>query len=328
VVISSVAFTQKAGRLRHTGKVKSEMLIIVFSCNRAMQLEAMLRSITVQCSSLAPDIHVVFRTDSEHQESYRILRARLGANSSIRFIELTPYSVSESTSLLIKHSFSIANLYRAYRYPYVRRLRDDFKATVEAIMAASHSEFMMFQTDDTYYFRLASFPPTAAAAIREKPAQTSFRFYVGGNIEGCPATAGGDEVIRWDYYSNVLSGHWAYPFSVDGTIYHREWLLSFLRLFVYHMPTTLEAFIVSEVRRRKLLGSGLGPVQSSLVHFVLNRTQSLAANENMGINLEMLRDHFMDGYSLEYELPGEITSTPLKVVGVVLRRGRDVVKIL
>lgn len=293
-----------------------------------MQLEAMLRSIMDKCSSLEPDIHVVFRTDSGHAESYRTLQAELATKPPVTFHEPIPYSITGSTALLIRHSINVANLYRAFRYPYVRRLRDNFKTTVEAVMAASDSEFMMFQTDDTYYYRPAYFPPLATMAIRERPSQVSFRFYVGNNIKGCPTAADETGVIRWDYYSSNVSGHWAYPFSIDGTVYHREWLLSFLRRFVYHMPTTLEAFIVSEIRRRKLLRAGMCPSRSCLVNFELNRIQSLAANENMGISLEMLRDRFMEGYRLEYELPAEVTSTPFGAVRILIRRGQDAVRIL
>lgn len=304
------------------------MLIIVFSCNRAMQLDAMLRSIKVQCASLKPDIHVVFRTDPIHSDSYRLLMAELAPDKSINFHELRPYSIFNRTRILIKNSINVSNIYRVCRYPYLRRLRDDFKATVEAIMASSSSEFMMFHTDDTYYFHSAFLPTAAEAAIRDRPEDTSFRFYLGKNINGCRSTAVEDGVLRWDYYSRGVSGHWAYPFSVDGTIYHREWLLCFLRRFLYHMPTTLEAFIVSEVRRRKLLGEGMCPNKSCLVHFVLNRTQDLVANDNMGISLELLRDRFIEGYRLEYELPEEITSTPCGMFKAVTRRGQDVVKIL
>jgi len=88
--------------------------------------------------------------------------------------------------------------------------------------------------------------------IRVNPLQNSFRCYIGKNHYNAPTTLMNQgNLLAWDYYDSNMYSHWAYPFSVDGTIYDKKVLLNVISPVLYHMPTTLEANIVSNVRSKK-----------------------------------------------------------------------------
>jgi len=282
---------------------------VIFSYNRAMQLDAFLSSLKQHAMDININIHVLHRPSPEHELSYRILKDQW---PNVIFHTLVPGS--SFTFDILPKLRNISNLYRFFKYPYIRKLRDDFKSKLENILATLTSDWFFFCTDDTYYYRPFTIPTDALKLISSFPSEYSLRLYVGANLSKGPVdfkhlSWGG---LLWNYYHPKNKGHWAYPFSVDGTIYHRAFLIKLLSKFIYHMPSSLEAIMVSEVRRRRLFQYGICLHHSCLVHLTLNTAQDLVANPSLRLSLDDLNALYLDGYRLKYIITKPVTSSPLK----------------
>jgi len=161
----------------------------------------------------------------------------------------------------------------------------------------------MFLTDDGYFYDQVKIPDNILEKISGDPYQVSYRMYVGKNLKDCPDLVEDNGVLQWNYYDKAMYNHWAYPFAVDATIYQSAALLNIIKPVFYHMPTTLESFVVTHCRSRKLLGKGFSPVKSNFVGLFINRVSSVGANYSGAISTDMLNDKWIEGYELEYSFP-------------------------
>ena len=124
--------------------------IIVFSFDRAMQLQALLESFFRNFKFAKYNISVIFNTSSsKHDESYSILQERYNS------YPLFWYKRKKNNSIPFKLFNRIDNIIRYIRYEYLRN-RTDFKEILETLLKASSEKYLMFITDDSYFFRSSS----------------------------------------------------------------------------------------------------------------------------------------------------------------------------
>lgn len=301
------------------------LLVIAFSFNRAMQLDCLLRSLLARLRVPDCEVIVVYHTTGAHGRAYEELeeayrgRARFAARGTAG-----PF-VADVLPLLARPR----NLYRYAKCGYLRRGRDDFKRLTEGLIRRSACRFVMFATDDSYYYRDSFLPSDVRTRIAEDPFHVSYRLYVGANLEDAPSRLERQgDVLNWDYYDPAMTRHWAYPFAVDGTIYHAETLLKVMGPVLYHNPSTLEGFVWHRVRARHWFRRGLSPMEATMVVLPINKVQTVQPNFAGTIDVELLNQRFLEGYRMEYGLPEPVVQSAFIPERITLVRSGERVELL
>lgn len=285
------------------------LLIVLFSYNRAIQLDYLLKSIITRFKYPDYKIAIVYHTKGDHRKGYEKLMGKYANYDFITFIERKKriWNVLD----YIETFTDLKSIKRYLAHSYLRnKYPDNFKALLEGLLRKTACEFVMFSTDDGYFYDDVNIPSKVFDLIRSDPFQTSYRLYVGENLDGFPSYIhrGKDDFYIWDYYKTDGKPltHWTYPFAVDGTVYHSKSIRKILKKVPYHNPITLEAYGVDYVIQNKKLRNGLGPIHSSLICTKLNRVSTSSLNPTININPDFLNSKFLDGYELELEIPVEI----------------------
>jgi hypothetical protein len=291
--------------------IENRLLIVVFSFNRAMQLDCLLRTTIERLKYENCIIKVIFHAAGNHVSGYKTLIEKFKNYTKIKFIALEPKNSFWTDKLPLL--FRNRNLWRYCKHKFLRKPLDNFKQLTESIIKDSECEFCMFLTDDGYFYKDVIVPEIVFDKIKQNPFQVSYRMYIGKNLSDCPKGLEiEDNLFRWDYYDSKMKENWAYPFSVDVTIYHSIALLRILQPVFYHTPTTLESFVVTHCRTRKLLSIGYSPLESNYLGLIINRVSTIGNNLAGNINIETLNSKYIEGYTLDYEFP-----IPPKVHGLL-----------
>lgn len=294
----------------------NRLLIVVFSFNRALQLDCLLRTTFERLKLKDYSIIVIFHTTGKHADGYKKLIEKYKESKQVDFIEREPLNSFwiDKFPLLFKNR----NLWRYIKHPFLRSSLDNFKKLLESQIEINGCEFTMFLTDDGYFYKEVEISNNIFNKIRNNPMQVSYRMYVGKNLIDCPDNlAMEDGLLKWNYYDPKMYNHWAYPFAVDDTIYHSRALLRIISPVFYHMPTTLESFVVTHCRSKKLLSIGYSPLESNFVGLFINRVSTIGNNFSGIIDAGMLNEKFLDGYILDYEFsfpPTQQAFIPNKII--------------
>jgi hypothetical protein len=296
---------------------KDNLLIVIFSYNRVLQLDCLIRTIFRRVSNPEWKAIVIYYSTGEHSRGYEKMITEYQDQSRISFIRESGQKNNFFRELL-PLLFRNRNFYRYLKHPYLRHKLRNMKKITETALADSGCEFTMFLTDDGYFYRDVEIPEGVLNEIRQDPLQVSYRMYVGKNLANFPEKiTGTGSLYRWNYYDPALTSHWAYPFSVDATIYHTQSLLKIIKPVFYHIPTTMESFVVTHCKTRKLLGTGLSPLVSNYVGLYINRVSLVGNNFAGRISVEMLNTRYLEGYRLEFEFvpePNVQTLIPDKII--------------
>ncbi|WP_282629785.1 hypothetical protein [Empedobacter sedimenti] len=295
------------------------LLNIIFSYNRAMQLDFLLRSIISRFKIDNYSIAVIYHTTGNHNIGYDLLKKKYKEYNFIKFYERSEgYDLGILPALNCRSHFKFFN-----KYHFKNKKRDNFKGLLENLLKSASHEFVMFDTDDGYFNSDFTISNDVLNLIRNNKTQVSYRNYVGENIEGYPDyVKDWGEFKLWDYYyDNTKITHWSYPFSVDGTIYHTKGLLSIISRVAYHNPITFEDRVFHFVKRNKLLGIGLSPKKSILNGTVLNRVSVDTNNAALNIDINFLNEKFIEGYELELVFPER--SNHVNIVPLIVSIKKD-----
>lgn len=291
------------------------LLNVIFSFNRALQLEYLLNSMLKQFRIENYKVAIVYHCTGEHVEGYQLLQKKFGQYEFISFHERTDgyallsylplYSGEENKNFIKKYHFKNPK-------------RDNFKALVERVLKDTDCEFTMFNTDDGFFYREFHLPTQVQNLIRLN-ADVSYRTYIGDNIKGMPeyVKKWGDNYL-WDYYSESKVHHWSYPFAVDGTVYNTAGILKLIRRVAYHNPVTLESNAEIYTKRNKKLNIGLSPQKSLLICTKLNRVSADTLNPTIHISADLLNEKFLDGFELSLKFQETIDNANLVPLAVDL----------
>lgn len=291
------------------------VLNIIFSYNRAVQLDYLLQSI-MKRFKIDSKIVIIYHTSGEHQKGYDLLKKKY---ADIAFIERKNvlFDISYLKAIHSKKNwafFKEKNLFN--------KNGDNFKGLLQKVIRKSNCEFLMFNTDDGVFFDDVVIPEEVLNTIRNNPENASYRLYVGENLEGQPDyLEKKNDYYQWDYYTDTVIHHWSYPFSVDGTIYHSKGLLKHLEKMVFHNPVTLEENGFQYIRQNKLFRIGMSPIQSKLVATKLNRVSVDSLNPTIHIKPDFLNDKFLEGYTLELVIPKNIDNANIVPSEIYLVKG-------
>ena len=272
------------------------MHCIIFSFNRACQLNALLESMRRFLKNIHLEINVVYNSsDDFYEEGYAIVKSLYPEVTFIK--EEANY---EFRFLLKKEYGYWRNYYNFFKYP-AKNKKGSFKKNVNELIEANDSDLLFFLTDDSLFIGEPFISSDVTENIVKNPSQSMFSFRHGLNLAGRPK----ESLLEFDKYAHYKvdrthSPHWKYKFSVDGHIYNREFIKNISSKIFYYNPNSFESFLNTYSEMRNYFENIYFNKGNSLVGFELNRVQSFCNNNNLNYSPNKLNSYFLRGYKLKY----------------------------
>lgn len=226
---------------------------LVFSKNRAYQLDAFIRSASKNAGISKSDLTILYKYDPEYLES---LKALMNENPECTFIEEV-----------------------------------DFKSqTIEWVKNSGF--FVSFATDDAIFTRFADVNK-ACEVLRQNSQIFTFSLRLGLHLDFCypisqkqqvPNGQIISEIFLWN--SNNANGDWNYPLSVDGHIFRSNEILEILEEVDFKNPNTLEANI--QAFRHAINPFASCFMKSCYMNIPLNVVQKIYNNKSGNVTAQIL----------------------------------------
>jgi len=281
---------------------------IIFSFNRPIQLELLLKSIVKYDSFHFLKVSVLYGfSSSEYEAGYQKLMEQF---PNVFWIREQKHS---KTTVWPFFPLYWRNYYWWLKYKSSRYAESNFKYQLIQMLDWFQEELVMFLTDDSMFYKTISIPAFAVRSIQEKPEMYSFSLRHGENIEGGHFQYT-NKLLQWNIYSGQDHHEWNYPFSVDGQVYGKSFIQRVIRKVNFKNPNSLEGNIACFIKDMHLLPIVFCNPVSCLVGFELNRVQNYCMNNNLNIDSKYLNSLFIDGYSMEINFDNNENSffRPLK----------------
>jgi hypothetical protein len=237
---------------------------VIFSRDRAMQLDACLRSI----ERLAPydgQITVIWKaTGPEFESAYRLL----AAGSHAHFKAQTP----------------------------------DFRSDVIGALDAQRA-YTVFHTDDEVFFRgppVSPILPAGAAAFSLRLGTNTTYCYPFRRSQQLPAIGTSGPFIAWDW--TRADADFSYPLSLDGHLVHTKHLLQILSRASFTNPNELEEEL--HLRRYRVPHTMLAFQESCLVSIPINivsPTHRNPAGSDPETSPPALNTRFLAGERIDFD---------------------------
>ena len=223
--------------------------LIIFSYNRPLQLEALLKSTTEYIDNLK-DVHVIYRSNTDAFD--------------------TAYEE-------LMHDYADVKFLQQLNPPH------DFKPILIELLDQTSAEYVCFAVDDNIV--TDRFDISACTQALEQTGAYGFYLRLGTNITysynynlplDLPAfTYITDDICLFSFEGN--KSYWAYPNTVDMTVYKKDIILPILKELKFTSPNRLESVWH---RIAKLEQNGLCFVHSKMVNTPLNIVQEDWHNKN------------------------------------------------
>jgi hypothetical protein len=227
----------------------AHILGLVFSRDRAMQLDATLRSLLHQCSDVSRvDLRVLYSaTSAVHQAQYRELEAEYAPT-----VTFVPERAFRRDTLRELESAASHGVVRA-----LRMLLAASPATGGRLGAVGlhRNRFVLFLVDDNIFVRRFSLGD-AADALGATPAAIGFSLRLGANTTHCYPLARSQVVpafSRWrpgivSYDWSGADADFAYPLEVSSSLYRLHEMVPLLAARSFRNPNTLESELAARAR--------------------------------------------------------------------------------
>jgi hypothetical protein len=251
---------------------------IVFSKNRACQLDLLLSSIEKNFKD-TDEIFVIYKhTDDLFQKAYDLLVEKFSKNKQMKFV-----------------------------------LESDFQEDTVRVCSEAKNNYLAFFVDDDIVYRDVSINEFLDDAFTDNMSCISLR--LGGNtlVQDCYTgqpciipdmhnviEKDSDVLFVWNWIS--LGGrhtNFGYPFSVDGHVYPKEDIIPIIQQYEYDTPNAFEG----RFDKNWLKPDMCCLKTSSVVNTPLNLVGSSQnrAGEQFGISLEELNNNYMEGFRISLE---------------------------
>jgi len=269
-------------------EVKYPINIIVFSKDRALQLELFLRSFNrfVKDANKC-DVKVLYTYSTDKfKEGYDIVIANKTDN--VTFLKETNFK-PDTIYLIDRHN------------PYTVFFVDD-------IIFKEPFEFF-----DEKMNLFISNPSIACLSLRLNK-QLNYCYAESRNMN--KPIFGKDNIYNW----TKETGDYGYPMSQDGHIFRTNQIYQLHVDLEYHAPNTLEGRL--HTHRKKLPPLIICYDKSKIINNPINRVQFASINRCGNISADYLNDKFLEGYRIDIEpfegldntaVHTEITPTFIKV---------------
>lgn len=267
---------------------------IVFSKDRAMQLQALLSSYFYYTTNPAP-LHILFTcSSSKHKFAYEIMQKEF---------EDFPVSFTEETC---------------------------FCEQLKQIVKGQKADRIFFMTDDAVF--LDSYDLNDC--LNFHPLQNVFSLRLGRDLDFCYAynkkqdiplftveNVMGKEWNSWIWKDMYHSPDWNYPLSVDGSIFLRKEIETILNYISFKSPNSLE----SQMQLLKELfvqRKGICYSKAKYVNVPCNRVQNEFDNVfHNTYSVNELVDKFLEGDRIEWKTFKELKAPEVQKIKFDFRRG-------
>lgn len=299
-------------------KNAQHLKIIIFSFNRALQLEALLASLRKFWKRPEVSVTVIYNaSDETFQKGYNILQDDY---KEYRFIKET----RNSSCWHFCDYFSLYNLKKMLKYPNQRKQKTNFRDLINAELADDKAEYVMFLTDDSAFFQEVNISDDDFAFIDKNPRQNQVSLRLGKNITSQPQDiCMVDGRMKWQFHEHRDARSWGYEFSVDAHIYAKSLMREVLKKVIYNNPTSLEGNVVYYARENGLMDSGMTYESPFILSYPLNMVQNIANNESLDVSVELLNKLFLEGKRLLYIIPEDISEFQQYPSEVLLIKGEE-----
>jgi|WetSurMetagenome_2_1015567.scaffolds.fasta_scaffold00150_32 hypothetical protein len=239
--------------------------IVVFSKDRACQLDSLLRSLRdhLRCGGFS--VSVLYKpSGAEFEKGYARCRER----------EILP----------------------GVEWREERSFRDDVIAIVKS---SPHGGRVMFLVDDDVLFRPFDPAPIFAAMT---PRHLFMSLRCGrGRGDRDPRFLRSEPYLEWWWYGASSRGCWRYPFSVDGNVFQRDFLLSLTEKISFCGPNSFESALHARRHRPSVLlrTRALAPLAPVLFNNPLNRVQTEGETWHAGVSTSMLNEKYLSGMCID-----------------------------
>lgn len=245
--------------------------LIIFSKDRAIQLDSLLRSIRDNYSELPTSLTVLFTTSSDFfKEGYQKLQAK-------KIIPEIKWHAESNFSM-------------------------DLRIVVNSLENSSKIQFM---TDDDVVFR--HFDLAVVNEMNSSDLFCSLRVDRSYPRFQNPKFSRISPILRWNWYplfTNRSLNFWYYPFSVDGNIFHTTDMQKMLSLIEFKAPNSFEGSMQRVKKKFCFLKkrTGIAPQQAVLYNNPLNSVQNEGETWNLSISPEWLNEQYLIGNEIINEV--------------------------
>lgn len=260
---------------------------IVFSKDRAMQLQALLSSYFYYTRNPAPLFLLFTHSNTQHKVAYEILQKEF-QDFPVSFIEET-----------------------------------NFCEQLKGLVNRQKGDRVFFMTDDAIFLDFYDLND----CLNFHPLQNVFSLRLGSDLDFCYAynkkqeiplftteKVMGKEWNSWIWQDMYHSPDWSYPLSLDATIFLRKEIATILNYLSFKNPNSLE----SQMQLLKdlfLQRKGICYSRAKYVNVPCNRVQSEFDNvfhDTYSVN--ELADKFLDGQRIEWKKFKELRATQVQKI--------------
>jgi len=269
-MIEKIRLNIKAHRLillkAHKKNYSENLIGIIFSKDRPLQLYALLESYFTYCKDPVPLIILYKASEEDYERAY-----------------------SE-----IKDSYK--------RKDIIFRQEIEFKSDLVNILEDSGSKFIFFLVDDIIFTDQFVFDDFISLKDNDK---YILSLRLGKNLSYCytkqskqplPLFNKKKNFLIWKWEKGKLD--WNYVFSVDGNIYNKDEILIISKLTHFKAPNSFEAGVNTFrfiLRRKK----GICYPKSKLVNVCINKVQDEVKNISGDISTKELVEYWNDGKKID-----------------------------
>lgn len=282
------------------------MIGIIFSRDRAFQLDGTLRSLLWHCQDTnVLELFILYKATSEkHMRQYEQLKKQYTAKN-IRFLAERSFK-EDILKLLFTPSLSLWEQSRTY---LSGRLGEWFGHPFSVLMPFGRENTILFLVDDNIFvraFRLAE----VTAALDANSTVLGFSLRLGPNTSYCypldqqqtppdfrPVN---DHVL--EYHWGGAEGDFGYPLEVSSSIYRIKELLPLLVIMPYTNPNQLEAQLARRAKKFRRKAPLLACFRQSVTFCnPVNRVQTVL-NNRVGSNQEFSNENLANMFDADYRL--------------------------
>ena len=290
--------------------------IVIFSCNRAMQLDALLESVKKYLLLQDYEIGVLYNTsDNKYQLGYDILIEKYKDISFYKECSqlFTTYSFAELTNLF--------NIKLLYLCSHLRREKTNFRHLLLKVLRKSRTPFTMFLTDDSVFIRPTKLELKDLDWINESPSERQLSLRHGEEVIGERNIRFTDTGFEWSFTDYDNNDHWGYRFSLDAHIYSRITLTSLLKKASFSNPNTLESSVLLHSCHKKMFSKGRCFRRMGILSYPINIVQTTFSNKALNAKPSLLNDYYIEGYRLDYPVLKDFSSFQIYPVCIYLCKG-------
>ena len=236
-------------------------MIIVFSKDRAFQLEACLRTLLARCEDVADvPVRVLWTaSNSEHRRTYAILRVFFRHLPNIEFIEESSFR----SDLTVIWGGIARESWRDHVVHHLERLSASWpRNLIQPLMnpLLRPAPAVLFVVDDTVFLKSFSFAQCSnhllakddGLAFSLRLGEGLTRFYMGSRPQEVPELAPMDKDSQvYQFRWTEADGDFAYPLEISSSILNSTLILPRLLRKKWHSPNTLELALANMAGRYK-----------------------------------------------------------------------------